>query len=885
MTNSFVRLTLILILLLLSRSANSETWRQLYNRADSLADEYRYDSANAIFQRTLSMARDQFGPTDTVCAYILHRMGKCYFFQADLAQAGRMFKEAADIRQQVLGSYHPDYAASLINLAVTYMQRGNYEKAEPLYLQAMAIDDHSLAPDDPQRASTLINLASVYINQEKYAQAEPLLEKAIAIREKAYGTDSHRLSTCLVNLAVVCRNQGRYSEAEALFRRQIAIVEKSRGVDHPALPYSLRGLAKSFRLQGRYSEAEPLLERSLKINFKAFGPDHPELARDYEKLSILYRLLGDHRRALSSSTRAFEIRHLNFVANAGFFSEDDAIKYAHSLRYSANNMLTCFLSCDDTVRPTVDVAADVVVMTKGQVSDGIFARRLSLASRTDSAIVVLADRYSEARSRLSDISVSGSGQEADANYRARLDSLSTLVEELESDLAYRSAGFRRERGQQRVSTTDIMSLLPDDAILVEYMKFDFYVTDADQREPRYLAVVLGYDGIRQVADLGSADVIDSAVARYQRDMRRDSHHLVSPLQDTVLSDLYRRVWAPLSEYIHDPGLILIAPDGALNLVSFGGLPDDSGRFLIEKYPLHYLSSGRDLIRLAADDFVGRGLLVLGDPDYDAPPGRRVPQQKQSSTTQDGSGRFLFVAGPDQQRGTKTDATRLHEITVDRLPGTAREVALVIRSWRKHSTETVRSCLGEQATEDNVKRLAVGKRVIHLATHGFYLSALGQLGKSGSDAESQRTYTAEQPLLSSGLLLAGCNLHGRGADSLGLDDGVLTAAEVCGLNLTGVQRVVLSACESALGKVETGEGVYGLRRAFQLAGARAVVCSLWPVSDQATADFMAHLYQSVDRPLYQVLRECQLRQLHRLRENDYSDHPSRWAAFIAAGDWK
>ncbi|MFH1374194.1 MAG: CHAT domain-containing tetratricopeptide repeat protein [bacterium] len=885
MTKTFVRLTLILILLLLSGSANSETWQEQYNRADSLADEYRYDSANAVFQRTLAMARDQFGPTDTVCAYILHRMGKCYFFQGDLAQAARMFKEAADIRQQVLGPYHPDYAASLINLAVTYMQRGNYEKAEPLYLQAMAIDDHSLEPDDPLRASTLSNLAIVYIKQEKYTHAEPLLEKAIAIREKAYGTDSHWLSTCLVNLAVVYRNQERYSEAEALYRRQIAIVEKSRGVDHPALPYSLRGLAKSFRLQGRYSEAEPLLERSLEINVKAFGPDHPELARDFEELSILYRLLGDHRRALSSSTRAFEIRHQNFRANAGLFSEDDAIKYARSLHYSANNMLTCFLSCDDTVRPTLDVATDVVVMTKGQVSDGIFARRLSLASRTDSAIAVLANSYSEARSRLSEICVSSSGQEDDTVYRAQLDSLSTLVEELESDLAYRSASFRRERGQQRVSITDIMSLLPSDVILIEYMRFDFYITDADQSDSRYLAVVLACDGIRQVTDLGSADIIDSAVARYQRDMRRESPQPTPGEQDTVLSNLFQRLWAPLAVSIDNPELILIAPDGALNLVSFGGLPDDSGRFLIEKYPLHYLSSGRDLIRLAADDSVGRGLLVLGDPDYDAPPGRRVPQQKQSSMTQDGSEQFTFITGPDQQRDTKSNAVRLHEITVDRLPGTAREVALVVRSWGKHSTETVRSCLGEEATEDNVKTLAVGKRVIHLATHGFYLSALGQLGKSGGDAESQKTYTAEQPLLSSGLLLAGCNLHGRGADSLDLDDGVLTAAEVCGLNLTGVQRVVLSACESALGKVETGEGVYGLRRAFQLAGARAVVSSLWPVSDQATADFMANLYQSVDRPLYQVLRECQLRQLRRLRENNYSDHPSHWAAFIAAGDWK
>jgi CHAT domain-containing protein len=175
-------------------------------------------------------------------------------------------------------------------------------------------------------------------------------------------------------------------------------------------------------------------------------------------------------------------------------------------------------------------------------------------------------------------------------------------------------------------------------------------------------------------------------------------------------------------------------------------------------------------------------------------------------------------------------------------------------------------------------------VIHLATHGFYLEGACDDGSETALPGDTLMYR-ENPLLRSGLLLAGANLHGAQADSLAVDDGILTADEVSGLDLGGARLVVLSACETGLGDVKRGEGVYGLRRAFLMAGARTVISSLWPVPDQQTAEIMATLYTQGDQPLAARLREAQLAQLKAIRESNGINHPFTWGAFVAIGDWR
>ena len=203
-------------------------------------------------------------------------------------------------------------------------------------------------------------------------------------------------------------------------------------------------------------------------------------------------------------------------------------------------------------------------------------------------------------------------------------------------------------------------------------------------------------------------------------------------------------------------------------------------------------------------------------------------------------------------------------------------------------------MGHAASEEAIRKGSVGRSVVHFATHGFFLGsgcqsttagtrAVGGLSRDNKDVG----LAAESPLALAGLAFAGANRNSASTDD-GQDNGILTAEEIAGLNLQGIQWAVLSACDTGIGQVKAGEGVFGLRRAFQIAGVKTVIMSLWSVEDQATRQFMHDLYQARLRDkldTVESLRAASLRLLNSRREQGLSTHPFYWAAFVASGDWR
>jgi CHAT domain-containing protein len=238
-----------------------------------------------------------------------------------------------------------------------------------------------------------------------------------------------------------------------------------------------------------------------------------------------------------------------------------------------------------------------------------------------------------------------------------------------------------------------------------------------------------------------------------------------------------------------------------------------------------------------------------------------------------------VGREDELRSARAACPDLAAMTWAPLPNSAAEVRAVSGAWKKQYGETPTIYLGAQASEERFKAVAGTARAVHVATHGYYIDP--ECGWRGDPRVSPSRAEAN-PLLFSGILLAGANLHGRGVDEEGGEDGVLSAYEVAVLDLRSVDTVVLSGCETGLGRVEAGEGVYGLRRAFLVAGAGRVVVSLWQVPDRLTAAMMAPLHEGDGEPTYARIRTIQLHRLRELRERGASDHPVEWAAFLVVG---
>jgi CHAT domain-containing protein len=444
----------------------------------------------------------------------------------------------------------------------------------------------------------------------------------------------------------------------------------------------------------------------------------------------------------------------------------------------------------------------------------------------------LLDELAAERSNLSRLTLAGPGEDGVDAHGARVAELERRVDELQTQVGRRSAQFAAETAP--VTLDAVQAAVPDGARLVEFAAYRPYDAGATTYgAARYVAYVLGRDGAPAWADLGEAATVDAAVSELRKALRDRTRADVTALARRV-DELVMR---PIRERLGDTQKLLISPDGALNLVPFAALVDEQNRYLVERYEITYLTSGRDLLRLQPRPPSPMLALVVADPLF----GRKGAAGAES--------RLLVqeADGPDLSKANFTP-----------LPGTAGEAAALSRLMKRQATVLTR----DAATEAAMKR-AGAPGIVHVATHGYFLDA----GAGAAD-----------PLLRSGLALAGVNARQSGEG----EDGFLTALEVTGMNLWGTRLVVLSACDTGVGEVAAGQGVYGLRRALVLAGAETSMVSLWPVSDKGTRDLMTDFYGRLlgGSSRAGALRNVQLAML----KSPARRHPYYWASFIQSGAW-
>jgi CHAT domain-containing protein len=328
--------------------------------------------------------------------------------------------------------------------------------------------------------------------------------------------------------------------------------------------------------------------------------------------------------------------------------------------------------------------------------------------------------------------------------------------------------------------------------------------------------------------------------------------------------------------------VFIVPDGTLSLVPFAALPVERDAFVLETAPpIHYLSAERDIVSMTHGR-TSSGILALGGPTFDDAPVSPGPSTTSLAATETATETAAL-------RNGRTACASLQSLQFQSLEGTLREVQEVSRLWPA-PLGAARALVGREASERAFKQDASKYRVLHLATHGFFLDGSCLPESAPADTRGvgglSATKTVENPLRLSGLALAGANHRAlAGPDE---DDGILTAEEVASLDLQGVEWAVLSACDTGVGEIRAGEGVFGLRRAFQVAGARTVVMSLWSVDDQATRAWMRALYEGrfqKNLSTVDAVHQASLRVLRDRRARGQSTHPFYWAAFVAAGDWR
>ncbi|HEX8069183.1 MAG TPA: CHAT domain-containing tetratricopeptide repeat protein [Pyrinomonadaceae bacterium] len=861
-----------------------DTAALLNNLALALKESGAYDESERLYRRGLALAEKLEGPASPPYALLLTNLGELYNLKGDYAQAEQTLKRAAAVAEQAVGPAHRLTATALNNLARTYQLKGDYREAEALYRRALPLLEQTAGAESEDVATLVNNLAELYREQDDFARAEPLYLRALAIKAKLLPPDHPDTALTRNNLALLYTARGDYAQAEPLFKSALAAEEKALGPNHPDVGGMLNNLALLYQERGDNKQARPLYERALAVFEHALGPHHANVAQALVSLARLSAATGDLKTAGAQLTRAADVREQNIALVLTTGSEQQKQLYLDTLFGETNLTVSFHLQAAPTDEAAARLALTTLLRRKGRALDAMSDQIGRLRRRLDPADARLLDELAATRARLAALLLQSAGAQTDDAARGtEVARLEAEAQRLETEVSARSAEFRAQA--QPVTLAAVQAAVPADAALVElarYYPFDFKAGHARGGfgPARYAAYVVRRDGAPAWVELGAAAPIERGVAELRAALARPNSKNVSELARA----LDAQVMQPVRKALGDTRRLFLSPEGALNLIPFGALVDEQGKHLVESYTITYLTSGRDLLRLQTSAPAGQGVTIIANPAFDN------------------------AAGNAPAAGARRSAD-LRNARFTPLPGTAGEAQAITAVL-----PAARVLTQAQATEAALKQVNA-PAVLHVATHGFFLadqpqdpgSAARGLALGGGDgATTARTAPrAENPLLRSGLALAGANRR----EGAGGEDGILTALEAAGLNLWGTELVVLSACETGLGEINAmnSEGVYGLRRALVLAGAESQVMSLWQVDDAATRDLMSAYYRRLQagEGRTDALRQVQLEMLKGQAQTEAGDqrglggqptpratgaaadrsHPFYWASFIQSGAWQ
>jgi CHAT domain-containing protein len=840
----------------------------LLRQARDIRTKGDFAKAEPLFQRAVDIDRKVLGEEDFQTALAITNLGLTLLSKNDFVGAASLFEKAIGITERTMGPEDPHLALCLMNLALTRNRRGDYEGAVVDLQRALAIYEKMFGPDDTFTMKLTYNLASTYIDMRRRDLAKPLMERVLAIMEKRYGPDHPNLAYPLQDLGIIARHNKEYDLALEYLWRSEKIREKSIGARNPLTATLLVNIGNVYNDKRDYPKAMELFQHALEILETGAGPYDRNTLKTLASMVRTSEAMNDFADANEYQARVDQIIEKSISFNLAVGSERERLAYIDSIGEYMERSISMNVREAPNDKRAAEAAATALLQRKGRVLDALSESVATLRQHLKPEDQKLLDELGTTTTELAKLALNGPKKTPLADYQKQLLTLEQKREKLEFDVSQRSEGYYVPANA--VTLDSVKAVIPNDAVLLEFAVYRPYDPKAPDElsvygEPRYAAYVIPNKGDVRSVDLGPAAQIDATVDALREALgdpkRDDAAKLARALDHEVME--------PLRPLVRDARHLLVSPDGELNLVPFEVLVDEQHKFLVEGYSITYLTTGRDLLRMQVARKSQSDPLVVANPIFGEPTA--------TLTAKADASKLKSIAVPSQRRSVTTGAD-LSSIYFAPLPGTAQEARAIQSLFPEAKILT-----GTQATKSALKQTNAPS-ILHIATHGFFLQDPPEtVSQDGTNRDTSAAASpgpaakAQNPLLRSGLALSGANLT-RG----GSEDGILTGLEASGLNLWGTRLVTLSACETGVGKVKNGEGVYGLRRAFFLAGTETLVMSLWEVSDRVTDEMMTSYYSGLKQGLGrgEALRQAQLTMLKR---KDHQ-HPFYWASFIQAGEW-
>jgi CHAT domain-containing protein/tetratricopeptide (TPR) repeat protein len=834
-----------------------------------------------LCRRAVEIMRLVVGENDTDYAAVLLGLASLHDQMGDYAQAVPLYRQVVEIRRNKLGPDHPDHATALSDLATLYAKIG--ASPESYYRQALDIYRRQLGERHPRQLPTLNGLVESYLGTGRLGEAEPLARQAVLLSRLALGKDHPDFAVTLHNLGYLHQERGDLAKAVSLYQQALEIERRAHRDKHPDHAIRLNALGHCYCRMGRLTEAEPLFRQALAISRTTLGEEHPVQARRLGTLAGLCAATGRPEEAFGLLERMAAIDDRLIGQIFSFVSEQHRMAYLARIKDETAEFLSLVLKHLAPSGAAVRSAFTLVLRRKALGAEAHRVQSAALLGGRYPQLKPGLEELAALRTRMAEAQLAGPGPLGAEFHRKRLADWQARKEWLEAEQARQVAEMNLENRLRALDLQTVALALPAGAALVEFVRIpilDFgatLVSGQGQWQPaRYLAFVLlaGEGETARLIDLGEAEPIERLIVDFrnaitaegeqheERDMVKSRAPRTRVGEEQAGRALRAAVFDPLLPAFEGRQQLLLAPDGDLTRLPFEVLPTNDGRQLIDTWFISYLACGRDLLQFGLPPNRAPGpAVVVADPDFDL----------RSAALGTASERAVARVRPSrdlEQSG----------LSFDRLPATRQEgirigALLEVRPWLQ--AEVLKTRL-EQVRSP---------WILHLATHGFFLADQQRDLDEGAwianrDLGRLAGLHLENPLLRSGLALAGGNTWlQKGDPPLEARDGLLTAEDVTGMDLLDTELVVLSACNTGLGEIHTGEGVFGLRRAFALAGAKTLVMSLWKVPDEETRVLMEDFYLRIlaGEPRGEALRNAQLAMKTRGLSSFF------WGAFICQGN--
>lgn len=825
-----------------------------------------YAKSLTFYQKSLFLFQQNLGDQSDYCAMVMNNMASLYRYLGNYNKAEQFALKAAEIYIKVYGDTSFYYSSVTNNLGNIYSDLYNFEKAEYYYKKTYEIRRKIYGDNHYYCAISLNNLGTLYLYSSEYQKAELYFQKALEIYKKAFGDKSYYYAKVLSNLGIVYKRLYDFEKSVNFHKKTLEILLEIFGNKSPQLIETYINLGILYTQIGDYSIAKEYNELALNMSKEYFGELNEYYRISLYNLAQMYYYMNDYTKAANFWAEYNSYQDKEIKSNFSFLTEIEKEKFLNKVVEGFDNFSSYVYKSKN--KTFYGILYNNELNHKGMVLNSTAAFNEVVYNSQDTIIRNYYEKLTEAKILLSKM-ISLPLEER----FYKTDSLEDICFSLEKKLNNRLSMTGIDNSFLKTYNWQLIQQnLKENEATIEFTYFKLLTKDLEKDTVIYCALVLTKNMKQpELVYLFEQYELENILKRdkeFEKDYNPEYSYIkkLYSFNSSTSDSLYLLIWQPIDIFLQNIKKIYISPSGLLNRIAFGALVKSPEKVLSDVYDINYVSSTVNIINhknIFINDI--STLALFGGITYneDTTLMKKAAKNSKNNIKQFDSLKAIIPMMPVYWRF---------------LEGSLTEVNIIDSMFEKTKVETFlfKECF---ATEEQFKYFsAKSPDIIHIATHGFYFEK-DSSKVIGFNSNLQYVFS-QNPLIRSGIILSGGNYAWTFNSSLaGIEDGVLTSYEISHLALFNTKLVVLSACQTGLGDLETTEGVYGLRRALKMAGVDYLILSLWSVPDKQTQELMSEFYRQFLNGI--EIKEA-FRNAQKFLKTKYSNVPGSayaWAAFV------